>query len=74
MTFRWAWSWPALTAFYDLHVHTATAVDRAVLDFTRDRAPHLPSGRYRLVAGGCAIRVRVDATFRTVLVLYVVRL
>jgi hypothetical protein len=74
MSFRWAWNWPALARFYDIPYPASERVDAAVLHFTRERAPLLPSGEYRFTAAGYAIRVRVDTRERSVLVLYVFRL
>jgi hypothetical protein len=74
MSFRWAWSWPALSRFYDIPYPASEQVDAAVLRFTRERAPLLPTGEYRFTAAGHAIRVQVDARERSVLVLYVFRL
>jgi hypothetical protein len=74
MSFRWGWNWPALARFYDIPYPTSERVDAAVLRFTRERAPALATGEYRFVVAGYAVRVRVDARQRTVLVLYVHRL
>jgi hypothetical protein len=74
MSFRWAWDWPALAAFYELSVYEATAVDRAVQEFTRHRASKLGSAEYRIVVARCSIRARVDTKAEMVLVLNVYRL
>jgi hypothetical protein len=74
MSFQWGWNWPALVRFYEIPWPASEKVDAAVLRFARERAPGLPSAEYRFTAAGYAVRVRVDAKERTVIVLYVFRL
>jgi hypothetical protein len=74
MSFCWAWDFPALVRFNDIPWPASQRVDAAVLRFTREHAPFLPTGEYRVKSGGYAVGMRVDATAKTVLVVYVLRL
>lgn len=75
MKLRIAWSYPALIALYDLHLHAAMLVDRAVIRFAEtgegevDRIPPY----YRLRIGMYRVRFAVDPEARSMNVLYLYR-
>ena len=70
MRFRIGWDYPALAAFQHVRWPTSADVDAAIHRFAAERAPLVPSGAYRIRAGGYEIAVRVDGNAGTVLVLY----
>jgi hypothetical protein len=74
MSLEIAWDYPALAIFFRLPRRVAEDVDRAVQEFTRERAPEVPSGRRRIRVTGYEIAVRVDLRLGTVLVLHIYRI
>jgi hypothetical protein len=73
MSFRIGWDFPALALFAHVPWPASADVDAAVLRFAAERAPRVPSGAYRVRAGGYEIALRVDGQAGTVLVLYLYR-
>jgi hypothetical protein len=73
MTFSVEYDFPALHTFMRIPWPLSQDVDAAVFRFTREHAPSLPSGVYRIRAAGYAMGLCVDARRGTVLVLYLYR-
>jgi hypothetical protein len=74
MRFRIGWDYPALAAFPHIPWPISADVDTVIQRFAAERASLVPSGAYRVRAGGYEIAVRVDGEARTVLVLHVYRM
>jgi len=74
---RILWNYPALVTFYDLRIHEATAVDRAVIRFAETGEGQLtrvaPHHRLRAGAFDAVLSIQMDARVVTVLRLYRVR-
>jgi hypothetical protein len=73
---RIVWTYPALAVFYDLRVHQATAVDRAVIRFAESgegRVYEAARGRLRLRAGDFDVVLRFDADEGVLRVLHIYR-
>ncbi len=66
MRLRPVWSYPALITFYDLSIHEATALDRAVLRFaeTGQGVLEWDPPHHRLCTGAHDAIVRIDLEAR----------
>ncbi len=75
MRLRIAWNYPALIALYDLPMHSAMLVDRAVIRFaeTGQGAVERIPPYFRLRAGVYGVRFTVDRETRTMNVLFLYR-
>ncbi len=77
MKLRIVWNYPALSTFYDLRIHEATAVDRAVIHFAETSEGRLTKvgPHHHLAAGShnAVLDVDLDAGTVTVLRIYRVR-
>ncbi len=71
MSFTITYDYPAHHGFARVPWPLSQDVAAEVQRFARERAPTLPSGRYRLRAAGYEMPVRVDHARETVLVLHV---
>jgi len=75
MRLRIAWNYPALITLYDLHMHSAMLVDRAVIRFAETGegdVERMPPG-YRLRVGVYRVRFVVDREAGTMNVLFLYR-
>lgn len=75
MSLRIVWNYPALAVFYDLRVHEATAVDRAVIRFaeTGEGQLYRVGRHFRLRAGAFDAVLRIDTRERILHVLRIYR-
>lgn len=75
MRLRIVWNYPALVTFYDLRVHEATAVDRAVLRFAETGEGQLTwvAPHHRLGAGAFDAVLSIQRAERVVTVLRIYR-
>lgn len=75
MSYRIIWHFPALAVFYNLPIHSATVLDRAVIRFAERGEGELEwdPPHYRLRAGVHDAILAIDAQAGTVTVLRVYR-
>jgi hypothetical protein len=73
--FAIVWDWPALATFYQLPLHTATIVDRAVLRFAERGEGHLEwvPPYHRLRAGLYDLALSIDTERFTITVIRIYR-
>lgn len=74
MRLRIVWNYPALATFYDLRVHEATALDRAIIRFAETGEGDLewdpPHHRLRTGAHDAMLQIDIKARMMTVLRIY----
>jgi hypothetical protein len=75
VSFQIVWNYPALAVFYDLRIHEATAVDRAVIRFAETGKGQLyrVGPHFRLRAGTFDAVLRIDTQERVLHVLRIYR-
>jgi hypothetical protein len=75
MSFELVWTYPALVAFYDLPMHSAMMIDRALIRFAETGQGDLEwvAPYHRLRVGTYRARLAIDRAARTITVLYIYR-